>query len=223
MNTDKNIARIVGILFIIGTVAGVLSFVFSGPVLEDPDYLVEVSAKENQVIIGALLILVMGFALAMVPIMLFPIFKKHNETLAIGSIVFRGVLEAVTYIAIAIISLLILTLSQEYVKAEAPDASYFQTTGALLLAAEDWITHILAIVFSIGALIIYYLFYQSTLIPRWLSIWGIIGGLLYLSVPLLGIFGSALDILMAPLAIQEMVLAVWLITKGFNSSAIASE
>ena len=146
-----------------------------------------------------------------------------NETLAIGSIVFRGVLEAVTYIAIAIISLLILTLSQEYVKAEAPDASYFQTTGALLLAAEDWITHILAIVFSIGALIIYYLFYQSTLIPRWLSIWGIIGGLLYLSVPLLGIFGSALDILMAPLAIQEMVLAVWLITKGFNSSAIASE
>ena len=223
MNTDKNIARIVGILFIIGTVAGVLSFVFSGPVLEDPDYLVEVSAKENQVIIGALLILVMGFALAMVPVMLFPIFKKHNETLAIGSIVFRGVLEAVTYIAIAIISLLILTLSQEYVKAEAPDASYFQTTGALLLAAEDWITHILAIVFSIGALIIYYLFYQSTLIPRWLSIWGIIGGLLYLSVPLLGIFGSALDILMAPLAIQEMVLAVWLIVKGFNSSAIASE
>jgi hypothetical protein len=223
MNTDKNIARIVGILFIIGTVAGVLSFVFSGPVLEDPDYLVEVSAKENQVIIGALLILVMGFALAMVPVMLFPIFKKHNETLAIGSIVFRGVLEAVTYIAIAIISLLILTLSQEYVKAEAPDASYFQTTGALLLAAEDWITHILAIVFSIGALIIYYLFYQSTLIPRWLSIWGIVGGLLYLSVPLLGIFGSALDILMAPLAIQEMVLAVWLIVKGFNSSAIASE
>jgi hypothetical protein len=223
MNTNKNTARIVGVLFIIGTVAGVLSFVFSGPVLEDPDYLVEVSAKENQVIIGALLILVMGFALAMVPVMLFPIFKKHNETLAIGSIVFRGVLEAVTYIAIAIISLLLLTLSQEYVKTEAPDASYFQNTGTLLLAAEDWITHILAIVFSIGALMVYYLFYQSALIPRWLSIWGIIGGLLYLSVPLLGKFGSALDILMAPLAIQEMVLAVWLIVKGFNSSAIKSE
>ena len=222
MNTNKKTARIVGVLFIIGTVAGILSVVFTGPILDDPDYLIKVSANENQIIIGALLVLIMGFALAMVPVMLFPILKKYNEALALGSVVFRGALEAVTYIAIVISWLLLLTLSQEYVKAGAPDASYFQTLGTLLLEALDGIGQILSIVFSLGALMIYYLFYQSKLIPRWLSVWGLIGSILYLAVPLLGMFGSVLEILYAPLALQEMVFAVWLIVKGFNSSAIAS-
>jgi hypothetical protein len=165
----------------------------------------------------------MGFALAMVPVMLFPIFKKHNEALALGAVVFRGALEAVLYIAMVISLLLLLTLSQEYVKAGAPDVSYFQTLGTLLLESVDWISQILSIVFSLGALMIYYIFYQSKLIPRWLSVWGLIGAIIYLAEPLLAMFGSELEILFAPLAVQEMVLAVWLIVKGFNSSAIVSE
>ncbi len=79
--------------------------------------------------------LISGFALAMVPVMMFPIFKKYNEALALGSVVFRGALEAVIYIAVAISWLLLLTVSQEYVKAGVPDASHFQTLGTLLLKA----------------------------------------------------------------------------------------
>jgi len=134
MNTHRKTAIIVGVLFIIGTVSGVLSFgVFLGPFLDDPDYLTNAAANESQIIIGALLVLVMGFPLAMVPVMLFPIFRKHNEVLALGSVVFRGVLEAVNYIAITIGWLLLITFSREYVKAGAPDASYFQTLGTSLL------------------------------------------------------------------------------------------
>ncbi len=223
MNSNRKTAITVGVLFIIGTVAGVLSAVVSGSILNAPDYLIKVSANENQVIIGALLILIMGFALAMVPVVLFSIFRKYNEALALGAVVFRGVLEAVTYIAIAVILLLLLKLSQEYVQAGAPDASYFQTLGTLLLEASHWVEQILGIVFPLGALMLYYLFYQAKLIPRWLSGWGLIGAILYLAVPFLGMLGSELDVLMLPLALQEMVLAVWLIVKGFNSSAIASE
>ncbi len=222
-NTNRKTAVIVGVLFIIGTVSGILSAVITGPILNDPYYLRKVAANENQIIIGALFVLIMGFALAMVPVMLFPIFKKQNEVLALGAVLFRGALEAVTYIAIVISWLLLIIVSQEFVKAGAPDASYFQTLGTLLQQAGEGVNQILAIVFSIGALMIYYLFYQSRLIPRWLSGWGLIGAILYLSVPLLGLFGSDLEFLMAPLALQEMVLAVWLIVKGFNKSAIASE
>jgi hypothetical protein len=218
MISNRKTAIIVGVLFIVGTVAGVLSVLFTGPILDDPDYLTKVTSNQNQIIMGALLVLIMGFALAMIPVMMFPIFRKYNEVLALGAIVFRGVLEAVTYIAIVISWLLLLTLSREYLKAGAPDASYFQVLGTLLLEADDWIAQILAIVFSIGALAIYYLFYQSKLIPRWLSIWGLIGAILYLAAPLLAVFGIVSEILMAPLALQEMVLAVWLIAKGLNSS-----
>ncbi len=220
MNTDRNIASTVGVLFIIGTLAGILSVVFTGPILGDADYLMKVSANENQVRLGALLVLIMGFALAMVPVLLFPIFKKYNEALALGAVVFRGALEAVSYMAIALGWLLLLVLSREYVKAGTPDASYFQTLGTLVLEAVNWTSQVLAIVFSLGALMIYYVFYQSRLIPRWLSAWGLVGAVLYLAAPLLLIFGVDRGILMAPLALQEMVLALWLIVKGFDSAAI---
>jgi len=210
----------VGVLFIIGTVAGILSVVFTGPILGDPDYLIEASANENQIKLGALLVLIMGFALAMVPVMLFPIFRKYNEALALGAVVFRGALEAASYIAIAICWLLLLVLSREYTEAGTPDAAYFQTLGTFLIEAVDWTSQILAIVFSLGALMIYTLFYQSRLIPRWLSVWGLVGAVLYFATPLLAMFGSDLGLLMAPLALQEMVLALWLIFKGFDAPAI---
>jgi hypothetical protein len=221
--TNRKTAVIVGVLFIIGTVAGVLSAVFTGSTFSDPDYLIKVSENQTQIIIGALCVLIMGFALAMVPVMLFPIFKKHNEALALGAVLFRGALEAFTYIAMVISWFLLVSLGQAYTTAGALDASYFQTLGTLLLEAGGWINQILAIVFSLGALMIYYLFYQSKLIPRWLSIWGLVGGVLYLFVPLVGIFGPNVELLMVPLALQEMVLAVWLIVKGFNLSTNASK
>ena len=90
MNSSRKIAIIVGILYIIGTVAGVLSVVATQSILSDPDYLQKISANENQIVIGSLLVLTMGLSLAMMSIMLFPILKKHNEALALGAVVFRG-------------------------------------------------------------------------------------------------------------------------------------
>ena len=218
MNTHRKTAIAVGVLFIIGTVAGILSVVFTSAILDAPDYLVQVAVNASPVIIGALLVLVMGFALAMIPVMLFPILREYNEVLALGAVVFRGVLEAVIYIAIAIGWLLLITFSQQYVQAGASDASHFQTLGTSLQGALYWFEHMLALVFSLGALMIYYVFYQSKLIPRWLSLWGLIGALLYFAAPLLNMFApqnpalsvdSGVGILMAPLALQEMVFAIW--------------
>ena len=78
----------------------------------------------------------------------------------------------------------------------------------------------LSLVFSLGALMIYYLFYQTHLIPRWLSLWGLIGATLYLAEPLLAMFGAEYEILFILLALQEMVFALWLIVKGFNPSSV---
>ncbi len=227
MNTNKKTAIIVGVLYIIGTVAASISIVFTGPILDDPDYLVKVSANETQIIIGALLVLIMGLALAMVPVMMFPILKKH-KALALGYVVFRGALETITYIVFVISLLLLIPLSQEYVKAGSPDASYFQTLSTLLLETDFQTSPILKIIFSLGALIFYYVLYQSKLIPRWLSGWGFIGATLHLVSGLLVMFGALVEFPVLgvlwdlPIAVQEMVMAIWLIVKGFNPSAIAS-
>jgi len=221
MSTNRKTAIIVGILFIIGTAAGILGGVVTGPTLNDPDYLALVSANQTQMVVGVLLILVMGFALVMVPVMLYPLFKKHNEALALGAVVFRGALEGVAYMLLAIAWLVLLSVSKEFVMAGTPDASNYQTWGSLLVAAFDWIEQILAIVFSLGALMIYAVFYQSRLIPRWLSIWGIAGGAVYLAVPVLFLFGVDVEFRVIPLGVQEMILALWLIIKGFSPGAVA--
>jgi inner membrane protein involved in colicin E2 resistance len=100
MKSINRTARIVGALYIIGTVAGILSLAFAGPVLNAQEYLTSVLANETRLVVGALCVLTMGLALAMVPVMMFPILRKHNEALALGYVVFRGGLEAVGYLAI---------------------------------------------------------------------------------------------------------------------------
>ena len=224
MDSNKKTARIVGVLFIIATVAGFLGLFFLGS-LNTPDYLINVSANGNQIIIGAIITLIMAAAIAFIPAMISPILKKYNGALALGYAVFRTI-EAVTIIIGAIGMLLLLTLSQQFVMAGAPDASYFQTLGTLLQTLVNNL--ISTIIFSISALILNYILYQSKLIPRWLAIWGLAGAVLHIVGGLLGMFSVVAEssslgmVFIIPLALEEMVFAVWLIAKGFNPSAIAS-
>ena len=86
--TNRKTAIIVGVLYIIGTVAGILSLASTGPILEGSDYLTQVFTNPNQLVKGALLVLTMGLALAMIPMMMFPVLKRYNEALAVGYVVF---------------------------------------------------------------------------------------------------------------------------------------
>jgi len=228
MNTNKKTARIVGVLFITATVASIIAtFAFLDPILNAPNYLITVSANETQWITGVLIDAINSAAVIAIAVVLFPLFKKHNAALAMGYVAAR-IIESVILIGGHISLLLLLTLSKEYVQAGTPDTSYFQTLGTLLVAAYDW-TWLLGpmIVLSFTALILNQILYQTRLVPRFISVWGLIGAVLMLAAGLLGMFGlspfSTLGMLLfLPLALNEMVLAVWLIVKGFNSSAIAS-
>jgi hypothetical protein len=227
MNTHRKSATIVGVLYIIGTVAGILSLVSTAPIRDAQDYLLGVSANENQVILGALFVLTMGLALAMVPVVAFPVLREHNRVLALGYVVFRGALETVTHMATVVSWLLLLPLRQMYAQAGAADASTLRALGNVLFDANE-IASVATIVFCLGALMFYSVLYQSRLIPRWLSGWGLIAVIPYVAADLLAVFGildpmSTIQVVLElPLALQEMVLAVWLIAKGFNPSAIAS-
>jgi hypothetical protein len=226
MNTYRKNAIIAGVLWIIGTAAGLLCFPFLG-IIDKPDYLTKIATNENQVIIGAFLLLIMAFACAGIAIWLYPVLKRQNQALALGAVGFR-IIENVLGIVSAICLLSLIPLSQEYVKAGASNASFFQASGTLLLGARDTISNIHLIPFCIGALMYYYVFYQSKLIPRWLSGWGLIAIIMNLASALLvlfnliGNFSTAQVVLSIPIGVQEMVLAVWLIVKGFNPSAVAS-
>jgi len=229
MKPTRKTAIIVGILFITATIASILGYqVILQPILNAPDYLSNISGNETQFVLGVLIDSINTIAVVVIAVMLFPILKKYNEALALGYVGFR-ILESVILIIGSIGLLTLLSLSQDYSQATSPDTFYYQTLGDLLLAVNGW-TYLLGpmIVLSLTALILNYILYQSRPVPRFISVWGLVGAFLMLAAGLLGMFGlspfSTIAILLiAPLAMNEMVLAVWLIVKGFNSTAIASE
>jgi hypothetical protein len=226
VNSTRKTARIVGALFLIAMLTSILGGGLIEAVLDAPEYLMDVSANETQVIIGVLLELVNGIAVVGIAVFMFPLFKKYSEALALGYVAFR-IIEAVIAVAAVVSALTLIALSQEYVKAGAGDASHFQTLGTSLLATRAfWVSTMLGIFFSLGALLFYYLLYQSKLLPRFISVWGLIGAALILIWNLLEMFGisvSAGMILALPIILNEIFLGIWLIAKGFNSSAIVSE
>jgi hypothetical protein len=228
MNRNRKIAIIAGVLFIIATVASVLGTLFSKPILDATDYLIKISANENRIAIGALFKFIAAAASAGIAISLYPILKKYNQGLALGAVGFR-LIEGMLGIVGVICLLLLTTLSQEFVKAGAPDSSYFQTSGALIVAVRDWMGNVAGLLaFGLGALMYYYIFFQTKLVPRWLSGWGLIGIILIIVISMLVMFrviapmSTTQIVLAVPIGLQEMVLAVWLIVKGFNPSIIAS-
>ena len=228
MNNYRKTALSVGVLFIIATVINVLgNVIFLEPILDAPDYLVRMAANDNQVILGGLLVFLSAIASASIAIWLYPVLRKHHEALALGSVGFR-VVEGMLYILGVVGLFSLLTLSQEYGKSGASNASLFQVSGTLLLAIKKWAGQLGVIAFTMGALMYYCVFYQSRLVPRFISGWGILGAASSLAAALLTVsglmtpFSTVFILLQLPIALQEMVLAVWLIAKGFNPSAVAS-
>ena len=215
----KSIGRAVGILYILGTVFGILSAAVTSSISGSDDVLGAMASHETELALGALLVLAMGLVLAMIPVVAYPILSKVDTLLARGYFLFRSVLETVAYLMTAVGWLLLITLSRS---TEVP-----RVWGEALFHAEG-VAATLTIVFLIGAAMFYLVLYRARLVPRWLSAWGLVAIVPYLVPVFLGLFSdvdvsttSTTTVLLdLPLGLQEMVLAVWLIVKGFASDRV---
>jgi Domain of unknown function (DUF4386) len=224
MESGKVIARVAGVLFIAATAASLLSTSLLNPVLNGSGYLARIFAHQDRVIAGVSLELLAAFSGAAIAISLYPVLARHRPGLALGAAGFR-LIEGVLYVVGAIGALLLVTLSQQAASATAPHAPYFSTTGALLRALRDQAGLAGVLAFYIGALMYYWIFFQTGLVPRWLSGWGLAGVILGFTAAILVLFRvagymSTLQVLFnIPIGVNEMVLAVWLIVRGFSSAA----
>jgi Domain of unknown function (DUF4386) len=222
MDSNRRAALSAGVLFIAATATSVLGTGLSRPFVNAPDYLTSVSAHANQVTVGALFEFIAAAASAGIAISLYPVLRKWSAGLALGSVVFRT-MEALMY-TVGVVGLLsVLRLSQQSTTAGA-DRAALQAIGDSLLGVREQTALAGVLAFSLGALMYYYLFYQSRLVPRWLSGWGLVAIILTIAACLVAWFNhrplTTYTIVLLPIGVQEMVLAVWLIAKGFSSSAL---
>jgi hypothetical protein len=141
-----------------------------------------------------------GLAVIGIAILMFPLFRPYNKEVSFWYLVFRGIEGGLMIIA----------------------GILFLSYSPLLLEIRDGIYVGHAYIFAVAALTFYYLLYQSKLIPRWISVWGVIAAILLILVNLLEVMGiiPAQMILYLPIILNEIVLAIWLMVKGFDPSAI---
>jgi hypothetical protein len=227
LSNSKSNARITGILFILGTVPVMVAMGLWGQSISSPDYLSLMAANHNDVLLYALSVMLMGLACAGIGISMYPILKPHGEALAMSVVGFR-VMEGTLQFVSAISTAVLLALSQEFVKAGSPADSFFQPTAAVVMAVREWVSNgFYLFPWCVAAFIYYTVFYRIRLLPRWLSAWGLLSLVLMLIGALAGIFGlvEAFSppqmLLMLPIMLQEMVLAVWLIVKGYYTTETA--
>lgn len=217
-HTYRRTAIAVGILFVIATVASLLSTALTSGALDAPDYLARVAAQSDQIIAAALLLIAGGISAVLIAALLFPVLRRSGEGLALGYLGVR-ILEAVTMVVDVVALLLLVTLGRDSVLAgaQAVAASDVTTLGALLQAAHHWAFPLNPVVSGLGALLLYSLLYRSRLVPRWLSAWGLAAAALVFAFGLLRMYGGGSLVLALPIGVQEMALAGWLIAKGFTT------
>lgn len=209
---SKTSARVVGALFLTATATGVLSLVLLGSLdtLSAP----QIADNASKISAGALMVLIMGVAIALIPPMLFPVLKQHGEALALGYVAAR-LLEVVLVLPAAAGPLMLVAT------ATSDTPAHLDTVRVLSQTQEVWTYSGSSVFFCLSVLLLNSLLYRSRLVPRWISGWALVAVVLYLADACLVMFGvhtvsSAIhSVLVAPLALNEMVLAVWLLTKGF--------
>jgi hypothetical protein len=145
--------------------------------------------------------------------------------MALGSVGFRLV-EGTFYLGIVVCLLVLVAIGEEAVSSGDPAA--FGVPTALVLAAKEALGQVGVLAFALGATMYYWLFYRSRLIPRWLSAWGLLA-IASLVVSVVLVIAGVLEpmsqpqvLLAAPIGVQEMVLAGWLIAKGFRRADAAA-
>lgn len=150
----------------------------------------------NAKILGMFLEVISGFAVIAISVLMFPFLKPYGKKISLWYLALKG-FEGMLMVIAGVL---------------------FFIHSPLLLALRDQIYLVHGYVFAIPALMFYYLLYRSKLTPRWLSVWGVIASILLVVVNLLEWTGAIpiIEILYLPIVLNEVVLAIWLITKGFN-------
>ena len=224
LNTYRTTARVVGILYVAGLVVGIGGIVLIQSILGAPDPLANIAANSMLMAIGAILWLTAVAGDAAHGILMFPILKQqHSERIAIGYLGFR-IVNAVFIAVMVLFILLQIPLASEYLRAGSPNTANLQALSTVFVEGRLYAYNLGMGAVGIASLMLCYVFYKAKLVPRLVAVWGLIGYAILLCGSVLEVLGFALlDIHAIPGGLWELFIGVWLIVKGFNPSAFASE
>jgi hypothetical protein len=224
MSDVRRSAVLAGTMFIAATAAGVASVVVFGSLLDGSDYLSKMAGEPDRAATAAALEALMGLACAGIAFALYPVLRRTHPTAAIASAGLR-VVEGTLFLIAAAVTLALVALSQDGLAAGTLGDASTRSSAEILRSLADQCAVLAALPFAAAAFLYYWVFWRTGLVPAWLSLWGLAAISVYAGVGLLAIVSrtdfDSYSALLMPLALQEMVLAVWLLVKGFSAVTVA--
>ena len=222
MNTVNRTSRVLGIAFLLQFVTSFSNGVFLKSALIVPGSISEsmIRIANNPLLMRAYILVDMLTALGIIflGVALFLTLRKRNETIALVALGFY-ILEAVLLAVSRLEAFSLLGISQEYVT--AGQSASLLTMGNLALKDMDFgggTLHIL--VFCLGAILFYFLLYKSGVVPRILSLWGLITVFPMLIGTLLVLFDYEAPVFLYVLYVPfELVIGIWILVKGINEAS----
>ena len=216
-----------GVFFIIATAFLFVGEAIYGPPLKAPDVLETAAAAASRIRLGIMIEFSCVLAIPLVAVALYPVLRLVSPALAIGYVAFR-LFEAAIFAGMEIDRMFVLALSEAHLANPGADAATLQVMVTALIGGEAFSGISGAIYnlgFMIGMLMLNWMFWTSRLVPRWIAGWGIVTAVVLGTLSVAALFvavpNAVAIALIAPLAVQEMVLAGWFIVKGFDQTALA--
>ena len=221
VTSTRRISIATGVLFIVATVAVLVAGALL-PALAGPDYLTGVGDQSGRMAAAVLAYLLAAGTSVGIAVALYPVLKRTHPALALGAVVFRTI-EAAFYTAAVVSLLSVTTLGRQFTTAPAAQRPSIQALSDTVLSARDHANLVAVLAFSVGSFLYSVVFHQSRLVPRWLSGWGMAAAPLIATACLLSLFRddqvTGYVVLILPVAVWEMVLAVWLLVRGFGPAS----
>ena len=224
MDSDKFTPRLLGMMFVIVIVIGVLSgnlltplnFKMTGPPDNISETMINFSDNATMVQMSIVGFLIEAVAIVLLTVLLYTTLKKQNKIIARWAFGL-WIIEAVAIAVREINAFSLLYTGQEFVKAGAPDSSYFQTLGSLFYKLMHFSYDAQMVFYCIGGILFYYLFLKSKYVPKVLPFFGIIVASLGFIGELFALFGYDVPLyIFLPLLPFELAIGVWLMIKGFR-------
>ena len=215
MTPDRRVALIAGISYLITFASSIPAVLLIAPVLNDPRYIVGPGA-DARVITGCLLDLVNAIACVGTAVTLFPVIRRHNETMALGFVASR--LYEMAVIMIGVICLLAVVALRQ----PTGDQSVVEIGQALVAVRNKTFLLGPGLAPGFNALLLGSIFLRARLVPRWMPMVGLIGAPLIIVSVLMRAYGSNefitafAAIATAPIFVWELSIGLWMAIKGFQ-------
>ena len=221
MTGERRTAAIVGALFIVATGFFMAGQTLHGPFLSSEDILEVTFPNRTRVVAGVLIELVGVLAIPLIALVFYPILRRASETAALSYVGLR-VIEAAALVVVDGNLWAMVSLSEAFHVGAVSASTLTTQLGTLQAMNESTFLISVAIAFPLGSLLLNSVLWKTRLVPRLISGWGVFGATLLLvgagldSLALLPALSPVLleALLTLPIAVQEMVLAGWLIGKG---------